>query len=73
MYIFTVSQAGRTNGRHVETNMENWIDRLLMGCGGVAGLLLGTGHAAEGAAIAAVAIPVVWLMRMQARAASEEM
>jgi len=53
--------------------MENWIDRLLMGCGGVAGLLLGTGHVAEGATIAAVAIPVVWLMRMQARAASEEM
>ena len=50
--------------------MENWIDRLLMGCGSGAGLLLGTGRVVEGIALAAVAISAVWLARLQARAVS---
>ncbi|WP_332674113.1 hypothetical protein [Aromatoleum sp.] len=52
--------------------METWIDRLLMGCGSGAGLLLGTGHVGESAALMVVAISVVWLLRTYARTASEE-
>jgi len=53
--------------------MEHWINRLLMGCGSGAGLLLGTGHIGEGIALAVATIAAVWLMRMRARVpASEE-
>lgn len=52
--------------------MERWIDRLLMGCGSGAGLLLGTGRIVEGILLALVAIGAVWQMRRQARVAAAE-
>lgn len=54
------------------TAMERWIDRLLMGCGSCAGLLLGTGRIVEGILLALVAIAAVWQMRRQARLAASE-
>ena len=56
----------------METNMELWINRLLMGCGGTSGLMLGTGCVVEATTLAAATIFAVWLMRMQARTTSDE-
>lgn len=52
--------------------MEQWINRLLMGCGGAAGLMLGTGQVVEATTLAAATIFVVLCMRLQARTASED-
>jgi len=52
--------------------MELWINRLLMGCGGASGLMLGTGHIVEATTLAAATILAVWLLRAQVRAAAEE-
>lgn len=51
--------------------MEPWINRVLAGCGVGAGLLLGTGHVAEGSALAVCAIGAAWFMRLQARYSHE--
>lgn len=51
--------------------MEQWINRLLMGCGGASGLMLGTGQAVEASTLAAATIFAVWFMRMQARTSEE--
>lgn len=52
--------------------MDKWITRLLMGCGAAAGLMLGTGHAAESAALLTLAACAVGLARTPALSASEE-
>lgn len=52
--------------------MELWINRLLMGCGGASGLMLGTGRVVEASTLAAATIFAVLLMRMQTRATSDE-
>ncbi|WP_164844377.1 hypothetical protein [Azoarcus sp. DN11] len=52
--------------------MELWINRLLMGCGGASGMMLGTGEAIGASTLAAATIFAVWFMRMQARNAADE-
>ena len=52
--------------------MEQWINRLLMGCGGAAGLMLGTGQVVEATTLAAATIFAVLFMRHQARIASDD-
>jgi hypothetical protein len=54
-----------------ETDMELWINRLLVGCGSLAGLLLGTGNAAAGIALAIIAICAASMMRVRAGASQE--
>jgi hypothetical protein len=46
--------------------MEQWITRLLLGCGGMAGLMLGTGQTVEAATLACATIFTVWLLRTHA-------
>lgn len=45
--------------------MDSWINRVLMGCGGVAGLLLGTGLRFEASLLLAVGIGCVWILRQR--------
>ncbi|MCC4115894.1 hypothetical protein LLG90_11095 [Aromatoleum toluclasticum] len=52
--------------------MELWINRLLMGCGGTSGLMLGTGQVVEAATLAAATAFAVCLMRLQARTTSHD-
>jgi hypothetical protein len=46
--------------------MDTWINRMLMGCGSVAGLLFGAGRFGEGAVLVIVAVFAMALMRTQA-------
>lgn len=68
----TINTAPQRARYPTETNMEQWINRLLMGCGGASGLMLGTDHVVEATTLAAATIFAVWFMRMQARSAAEE-
>ncbi|NMG31821.1 hypothetical protein [Aromatoleum evansii] len=47
--------------------MEQWINRLLMGCGGTSGLMLGTGQVVEATTLAAATIVAVAMLRMRSR------
>lgn len=43
--------------------MERWINALPAACGICAGLLIGTGHHAQGSLIALLGVAAVWALR----------
>ena len=51
--------------------MERWITRLLLGCGGMSGLMLGTGQVVEAATLAGATIFTVLLLRTHADASRQ--
>lgn len=56
----------------MESEMETWINRVLMVCGASSGLMLGTGSVVEASTLAAATVFVVCLMRAHANMAADE-